>query len=52
MSTTAIGKVTRTRQAGERLPGPWLLDNEGRASTDSAVMNNDPPGSILPLAAY
>jgi LDH2 family malate/lactate/ureidoglycolate dehydrogenase len=34
---------------GERLPGPWLLDAEGRATDDPNVLTAKPAGTILPL---
>lgn len=49
MSTTAMGPVARLRQEGNRLPGAWLLDNEGNPSDDPNDLYTDPPGSVLPL---
>ncbi|SMO93444.1 Ldh family oxidoreductase [Paracoccus laeviglucosivorans] len=34
---------------GEALPGDWILDGQGQPSRDAAVMEQDPPGTILPL---
>jgi LDH2 family malate/lactate/ureidoglycolate dehydrogenase len=34
---------------GHKLPGAWLLDSEGQPSDDPAVLQHNPPGSILPL---
>jgi len=50
-STTTNGLVSRLNRAGkgERLPGPWLVDNRGDASDDPAVFLTRPPGAILPL---
>jgi L-lactate dehydrogenase len=50
-STTTNGFVSRLNRAGkgERLPGPWLVDNRGAPSDDPAVFLSDPPGAILPL---
>jgi L-lactate dehydrogenase len=50
-STTTNGLVSRLNRAGkgERLPGAWLVDNQGNASDDPAVFLTDPPGAILPL---
>jgi LDH2 family malate/lactate/ureidoglycolate dehydrogenase len=50
-STTTNGMTARMNRAGtgERLPGPWLVDNQGEASDDPRVMLSDPPGAILPL---
>jgi LDH2 family malate/lactate/ureidoglycolate dehydrogenase len=50
-STTTNGMVNRLNRQnkGERLPGPWLVDNQGNASDNPAVFLTDPPGTILPL---
>ncbi len=34
---------------GKTLPGEWLLDNAGHASSDPAVLRSTPPGTLLPL---
>ncbi|MBZ0297032.1 MAG: Ldh family oxidoreductase [Anaerolineae bacterium] len=49
VSTTANGVVSRARQAGEKLPAPWLLDNQGNVSDDPNSFYTEPPGSVLPL---
>jgi L-lactate dehydrogenase len=49
MSTTAMGYVTRYHQEGQRMPHPWLLDNQGNPSDNPADLFASPPGSILPL---
>jgi len=48
-STTTNGLTQRLYDAGQHLPHEWLVDNQGRASRDPAVLFNDPPGAILPL---
>jgi L-lactate dehydrogenase len=50
-SATTNGMVARMNRTGTeaRLPGMWLVDNQGNASDDPAVMAIDPPGAILPL---
>jgi L-lactate dehydrogenase len=50
-STTTNGYVARLNRQGEgaRLPGPWLVDNQGNATDDPSVVNADPPGAVLPL---
>jgi len=50
-STTTNGMTARMNRAGrgERLPGLWLVDNQGIPSDDPCVMLGDPPGAILPL---
>jgi len=49
MSTTTNAMTKRVLDAGERLPGPWLVDAEGRASDDPAVLSGERPGALLPL---
>jgi len=49
MSTTTNAMTRRTYEAGRRLPGAWLVDREGRATDDPAVLFSDPPGAMLPL---
>ena len=49
MSTTTNAMTKRQYEAGERLPGPWLVDADGHASDDPAVLFGDPPGAVLPL---
>jgi LDH2 family malate/lactate/ureidoglycolate dehydrogenase len=49
MSTTTNSMVKRLNSAGERLPGRWLIDRDGRATDDPNVLFEDPPGAILPL---
>ena len=50
-STTTNGLIARMNRAGDaqRLPGRWLVDNQGEASDDPRVMLTTPPGAILPL---
>lgn len=48
-SATTMGLAGRFDAAGERLPGPWLIDNGGRPSDDPAVLKTDPPGAFQPL---
>jgi L-lactate dehydrogenase len=49
MSTTTNAMTRRKYEAGERLPGPWLVDAQGRPSNDPAVLFGDAPGAVLPL---
>ena len=42
------GRLYRTDRSA-RLPGPWLVDSDGKASNDPAVLFADRPGAILPL---
>ena len=49
MSSTANGTCQRLAAAGERLPGPWLVDREGQPTDDPRVLFNNRGGAILPL---
>lgn len=49
MSTTTNGMVARAFRENRKLPHPWVLDAQGRATDDPAAFFADPPGSILPL---
>jgi uncharacterized oxidoreductase len=48
-SIVAEGKVQVKRQRGERTPEGWLIDYEGRPTTDPNVLYQEPRGAILPL---
>ena len=48
-STTTLGLAGRLQGSGERMDGPWLIDNAGRASDDPNVLKTEPPGAIMPL---
>lgn len=48
-SATAEGKVRVKKIAGEKCPEGWLLDSEGRPTTDPNDLYSTPPGSILPM---
>ncbi|MEX1228820.1 MAG: Ldh family oxidoreductase [Planctomycetaceae bacterium] len=48
-SVVANGKVRVKMLAGEQCPPGWLLDSEGRPTTDPHVRFTDPRGTILPL---
>lgn len=50
ISTVAGGKVYAAYQRGEPIPDHWLLDSEGRASTDSSLYPAN--GSLTPMAGY
>ncbi|HEY8511651.1 MAG TPA: Ldh family oxidoreductase [Cyclobacteriaceae bacterium] len=49
MSTTSNGYVLRTRDEGKKLPHPWLLTADGKATDDPNTFVQDPPATILPL---
>ena len=48
-SATAEGKVRVKKIAGQPVPMGWILDPEGRPTTDPNALYGDPPGSILPM---
>ena len=48
-SSTSNGLCNRLAAAGERLPGPWLVDHDGDATDDPRVLDGQPGGAILPL---
>lgn len=48
-SVVAEGKVRVARNRGDRVPEGWIVDAEGRPTTDPAGFYGPPPGSILPL---
>lgn len=48
-SSTTLGLAGRLQAGGERMPGKWLIDSQGRATDDPAVLKANPPGAILPL---
>jgi uncharacterized oxidoreductase len=48
-SVCAEGKVRVCFNKGTPVPEGWLLDNQGRPTTDPGVLYRDPRGSILPL---
>jgi LDH2 family malate/lactate/ureidoglycolate dehydrogenase len=47
-SITTNGMSGRLHKESRRFPHRWLLDAEGAASDDPAVLFADPPGTILP----
>ncbi|TVQ37606.1 MAG: Ldh family oxidoreductase [Geminicoccaceae bacterium] len=48
-SITTNGLSGRLAKEGKRFEHPWLLDGAGLATNDPAVLQADPPGSILPI---
>lgn len=48
-SVTTNGMSGRLRAEGRRFDHRWLLDAEGNATDDPAVLYAEPPGTILPL---
>lgn len=35
--------------AGEKFAGQWLIDSQGNPTDDPAVLNQNPPGTLLPV---
>src|SRR5262249_58500176 len=48
-SVCAEGKVRVLYNKGQPAPEGWLLDAQGRPTTDPAVLYREPRGTILPL---
>ena len=49
MSITSMGFANQEMRAGRNLPGPWLIDGTGNATTDPGALFNEPKGALLPL---
>jgi uncharacterized oxidoreductase len=48
-SATAEGKVRVKKIAGQPVPEGWLLDCNGKPTTDPQTLYATPPGTILPM---
>lgn len=48
-SVVAEGKVRVVFNKGQQVPPGWLLDPQGKPTTDPGVLYKEPRGSILPL---
>lgn len=48
-SVVAEGKLRVMRNKGQRIPEGWIVDHEGKPSTDPNDFYKDPPGAVLPL---
>lgn len=48
-SMAAEGKIRVAINQGKSLPEGWIIDSEGRPTTDPHDFKDDPPGAILPL---
>jgi LDH2 family malate/lactate/ureidoglycolate dehydrogenase len=48
-SSTSNGLCNRLATAGDRLPGPWLVDRDGDVTNDPRVLDGQEGGAILPL---
>lgn len=54
ISTTvaAEGKIRVKRNRQEQIPPGWVLDADGRPTTDPNALYGDPPGTILPAGGH
>jgi len=48
-SVRAAGKLLLAQAKGEQIPEGWMIDHEGRPSTDPAAFRSEPRGALLPL---
>jgi len=48
-SITSMGKAMQARDRGEKMPGDWLIDHEGNATSDPNAALQEPKGALLPL---
>ncbi|HKE39622.1 MAG TPA: Ldh family oxidoreductase [Casimicrobiaceae bacterium] len=48
-SITSMGYAKQEMLAGNKLPGPWLIDHQGTPTHDPGVLFNEPKGALLPL---
>jgi uncharacterized oxidoreductase len=48
-SVVSEGKVRVYFQKGERIPEGWILDADGKPTTDPGALYREPMGTILPL---
>jgi LDH2 family malate/lactate/ureidoglycolate dehydrogenase len=48
-SITSMGYTKQCMDAGQKLPGPWLIDADGNATADPSVLWVEPKGALLPL---
>jgi uncharacterized oxidoreductase len=48
-SVVAEGKIRLAINQGRPVPEGWIIDAEGRPTTDPRALKADPPGAILPL---
>jgi LDH2 family malate/lactate/ureidoglycolate dehydrogenase len=49
MSITTNGLMKRLYTEGKKLPGKWIVDEQGEPSDDPNVMFANPPGALLPM---
>lgn len=49
MSKTANGMINMSHAKGDKLPHPWLLDNNGNLTDDPGTFFQEPPSTIVPI---
>jgi LDH2 family malate/lactate/ureidoglycolate dehydrogenase len=48
-SITTNGMTARLKNQGQRYPGEWAQDADGKPTDDPAAVLGDPPGTLLPI---
>ena len=51
-SAAPEGKIRLAQRQGAAVPPGWIIDAQGRPSTDPADLHGPPPGAILPLGEH
>jgi uncharacterized oxidoreductase len=51
-SRVALGKVREARARGERMPEGYILDAQGKDTTDPGALLDPPKGAILPFGEH
>lgn len=48
-SVASNSAIQNYQREGKRLPGKWLLDNQGNVTDDPEALQATPPGTIMPI---
>ena len=51
-TAVAAGKVAVKALRGESIPEGWIVDSEGRPTTDPNALDGPPPGSLIPVGGH
>ena len=51
-SAAPEGKIRLAQRQGAAVPPGWIIDAQGRGSTDPADLHGPPPGAILPFGEH
>ena len=51
-TVVAAGKVAVKALRGEPVPEGWIVDSEGRSTTDPNALEGPPPGSLIPVGGH